>query len=115
MSKYNNKRTMCDGHTFDSMAEAYRYSDLRLLEQAGTITHLRLQPSFQLQPAFTDAQGRKHRAIVYRADFSYQEGGALVVEDVKGAMTQVFRLKERLFRYQYATIDFRVLRVGKDI
>jgi hypothetical protein len=41
------------------------------------------------------------RAIKYRADFQYIEGGQIVVEDVKGRKTDVYKLKKKLFEYRY--------------
>ena len=64
--------------------EARRYDHLTLRQQAGEIHDLRLQVDFTLQEAYTDQEGRRVRAIRYRADFTYRErDGRLVVEDVK--------------------------------
>ena len=97
---------------FDSTAEARRYDELLLLEQAGTISELAIHPTYELQAAFT-AGGKRHAAIRYEGDFSYTEGGRVVVEDVKGHRTEVFKLKEKLFRFRYPAIDFRIIEVGK--
>ena len=117
-NKLSNERTEIDGYSFDSKAEARRYQELLLLEAAGQIEDLTLQPVYELQPAFRDAQGRKHRAITYIADFRYIEvidpqsiQGRTVVEDTKGMRTDVFKLKEKLFRFRYPDIDFRVVEV----
>ena len=40
MSKYNSKKTVVDGQTFDSKKEANRYQELVLLEKAGVIKNL---------------------------------------------------------------------------
>jgi hypothetical protein len=103
-----NKRTQVDGYTFDSQAEAARYGELRLSEQAGAISGLTIHPVFLLQEAFK-ANGRTHKAISYEGDFGYTEKGVQVVEDVKGHRTEVFRLKEKLFRYRYPHINFRII------
>lgn len=70
---------------FDSQKEARRYDFLIERERRGEIRDLRLQVDFTLQEAYTDAEGRRVRAIRYRADFTYYEGtqGRQVVEDVK--------------------------------
>lgn len=107
--KYHAVATEVDGVRFVSKAEARRYSELRLLEKAGAIQNLELQPSFLLQEAFTDAAGAKHRAIHYVADFRYREGGRLVVEDVKGVETEAFKIKAKLFRYRYRGIELRIV------
>ena len=66
--KYRNKETTIDNHTFASMGEANRYCELKLLEKAGLISDLQLQPKFELQPKFKK-DGKTIRAINYIADF----------------------------------------------
>ena len=110
-NKFRNKRTIVDGIEFDSKAEAARYSELKLMAQAGVISNLRVHPTYELQAAFKDGAGGKHRAISYEGDFGYIEDGRAVVEDVKGHRTAVFLLKEKLFRYTHPYIDFRVIEV----
>lgn len=109
-SKYHNKKATVDNITFDSLAEARRYEQLCLLENAGAISDLRLQPRYELQRAFMDSAGVKHRAIVYVADFAYWEGDLLVTEDVKGALTKEYTLKKKLFLYKYFDVTFREIR-----
>lgn len=58
---------------FDSQKEARRYDHLAALEKAGEIRDLRLQVDFTLQEAYTDTEGRRVRAIRYRADFTYKK------------------------------------------
>lgn len=99
-SKYHNtptERITGDGNTlhFDSQKEARRYDHLILRLRAGQIRDLRLQVDFTLQEAYTDAEGRRVRAIRYRADFTYRERERLVVEDVKSRAT---RTKEYLIK-----------------
>lgn len=70
-----------DTINFDSMAEAKRFGELRLLEKAGQITELKLQPRYELR-----ANGGR-KIGTYVADFRYldtERGGGVVVEDVKG-------------------------------
>lgn len=91
-SKYGAVKTEIDGITFDSKHEASRYQELRLLEQAGEITNLRLQVPYILFP-----KNKHGRALKYIADFTYNDGnGQLIVEDAKGVKTPVYRLKRRL-------------------
>lgn len=97
-SKYNAKKKVVDGHTFDSKREAERYCELKLFVRAGEIRNLELQPRFLLQDKFVDKQGNKHRKIEYVADFMYvDKSGKTVVEDVKGVLTDVYKLKKKLF------------------
>lgn len=111
MSKYGNRKTMYNGLAFDSKREAARYQDLRLLEQAGVIHDLVCQPKYELLPGFRDATGKKQPAINYWADFSYNEDGRAVVEDVKGgAVTTAFALNVRMFRYKFRDIELRIIK-----
>ena len=100
-SKYRAKKTEVDGILFDSKKEASRYNELKLLERAGVIKDLALQPNFLLQEGFK-CQGT-HRKIEYIADFMYfdEEKKETVVEDVKGFKTDVYKLKKKLFLKRY--------------
>ena len=102
MTKYNARKTIVDGITFDSKAEAARYQELKLMERAGEIWDLKVHPRFELQPSFF-AHGRRQRAIYYVADFQYCiEPGAVIVEDVKGGkatQTVAFKLKRKMWEY----------------
>lgn len=105
MSKYRAKKTEIDGIKFDSKKEAKRYIALRELEKQGNIEKLVLQPRFLLQEGFRK-NGKAYRKIEYVADFMYEQDGKLIVEDVKGIKTDVYKLKQKLFekRYQDLTI-----------
>ena len=101
MSKYNARKTILDGIKFDSKKEARRYKELKLLEKAGEIKNLQLQPRFTLQESFIH-QGKTERKITYIADFMYEEkNGQIVVEDTKGYRTDVYKLKRKLFLKRY--------------
>ena len=71
-------------------------------EAAGKIAQLELQPRFELVPAFK-CQGEHVRKMEYVADFRYldYERGGLVVEDVKGFKTPEYKVKVKIFKYQY--------------
>lgn len=117
-SKYRNKKTTVNGITFDSAKEAARYQELLLLQRAGRIRKLRLQPQFTLIEAYKDAEtGETARALKYIADFSYEEpvyeavDGITatqkefeywrpVVEDVKGKKTREYEMKKKLMLNQ---------------
>lgn len=103
--KYHAQPTVIDGIRFDSKAEARRYQDLRLLERAGEIRGLELQPSFDLcVPTGLTSMSRVGR---YRADFAYEAVDRAsgvwrrVIEDVKGMRTETYRLKKRMVEAQY--------------
>lgn len=111
-SKYNNVRVRSDGYTFDSKAEAARYEQLKLMEQAGRISDLRVHPTYELQPRTVRPNGLILRPITYEADFAYTSRGRQIVEDVKGVETDVFKLKAKMFRYHYPDLDLRILPVS---
>jgi hypothetical protein len=103
-SKYGNKRVEVDGITFDSQAEAKRYAELKLLEKAGQISGLRIQPRFPFY--YQPAKGMTSELIfTYVADFSYVDNvpphPMTVVEDVKGFRTPLYLLKKKLIEAQY--------------
>lgn len=108
-SKYGNEPTVVDGVRFDSAAEAEHYQALLLRQHAGEISDLVCQPRYVLQEAFSDTQGRRWAAITYRADFSFSEGGRAVAVDIKGALTEAFSVRRRLFVYRYPKIELRVI------
>ena len=109
-NKNNAVVTEVDGWRFASKLEAARYGELKLLQAAGKITHLRLQPRFELLPALI-VKGEKLRKVEYVADFSYTEDGKLVVEEVKGRELAMWRLKRSMFLRKYS--DSHELRVIK--
>ncbi len=99
-NKYKNIITHVDGYRFDSKKESERYCELKLLVKAGQITKLQLQPKFEIQEAFTK-NSKGYGAIKYIADFTYQENGKTVIEDVKGVKTAVYRIKKKMFEKRY--------------
>lgn len=89
-SKYRNRRVCANGEWFDSQKEADRFLILRDMEKRGEIEELKRQQVFALV-----VNGSK--IADYRSDFTYQKGGRLIVEDVKGYKTPAYRLKSKLF------------------
>lgn len=108
INKYNARSVTVDGQRFASQAEALRYLELKLLEEAGVIRELRVHPRFVLLPAIKTPSGKRLRAICYTADFQYIEGDKVVVEDVKGAAARDFTLRINLFHRTYPELDFRI-------
>lgn len=106
MNKYFNKKVIVDGIKFDSKKEAKRFQELMILKKAGLIRELELQPVFVLQESYTNNKGEKVRAIIYKADFIYFDINLdrYIVEDVKGYKTDVYKLKKKLFEYQYPNL-----------
>lgn len=107
-NKYNATKTTLDGISFHSKAEANRYAELKMLEKAGEIKDLTLQPLFELQSKFIDKSGVKQRAITYKADFQYYDKryNGIVVEDVKGFKTKEYELKKKMFLMKYPQYVF---------
>lgn len=101
-NKYGAKKTTVDGLRFDSLKEARRYAELRLLEMAGKIRELETQPRFPITVVELWRPGR--RSLVhcgkFTADFRYVdvESGAVVIEDTKSRPTKTtaYRLRKRL-------------------
>lgn len=100
--KYKASPVMIDGIRFASQAEGARYRALKLLERAGEITGLELQPVFVLAPGvLVPGEKRKRPALRYFADFRYRDScGREIVEDSKGKETPVFRMKMHLLALQ---------------
>ncbi len=103
MNKYHSKRIVVDGKKFDSKKEAERYKVLKMLENANIISNLSRQVPFELIPKQKD-----ERAVKYIADFMYVETatGKIIVEDVKGYRTDVYKIKRKLFKWRYPEYEF---------
>ena len=108
--KYGNKKVTVDNIQFDSKREAQRYCELKLLEQAGEISGLRMQVKFVLIPQQREPDIRGPRGGInkgkviekecaYIADFVYQKDGETVVEDTKGFRTTDYIIKRKLMLY----------------
>ena len=119
-NKYQAIKTCVNGINFDSRKEARRYQELLLLQRAGVIQNLRLQEKFLLIPSQYETietgecykTGEKkglpktkqvciEQAVVYVADFVYEENGKLVVEDTKGIKTTDYIIKRKLMLYTH--------------
>ena len=108
-NKYRNQKTQMDMYVFDSAKEAQRYRELTLLERAGEISNLELQPRFLLQESFKK-NGKTYRKIEYIADFKYIEKDKTIVEDVKGLQTDVFKIKHKLFEKKYPELELKIIK-----
>jgi hypothetical protein len=110
--KYGAKPIVIDGIRFASQKEGRRYQDLKLLERAGEIWNLELQPRFPLSvPSTTGTVLGAAKAIAgtfdgrigeYRADFAYcDKRHGRIVEDVKGFKTPLYKWKKKHVEKQY--------------
>lgn len=112
-SKYNNRKAeyydpqLKKTLTFDSEKERDYYLILKDREKRGEISHIERQIPIEIQPAFTDKQGNKIRAIKYIADFSYLDNEDKFIHfiDVKGMRTEVYKLKKKLLAYKGVYIE----------
>lgn len=94
LSKYGNRKVDNRFGHFDSQKEFLHYLLLADREKRGEISDLKMQVPFLLIPK-QDGE----RECTYVADFTYKENGKLVVEDVKGMRTEVYRIKRKLMLY----------------
>ena len=67
------------------------------LEKRGIIKNLELHPKFNLD------------VCVYEADFKYTFEGKVVIEEVKGKLTDVSRLKLKLMKKLYPDIEITLV------
>jgi hypothetical protein len=93
-TKYGNKKKAVNGITFHSKKEADRYLDLLLLEKCGKIECLMLQLAFPI--IINDI-----KVFTYKCDFRYVENGEIIIEDVKGFKTAIYKLKKKCVEAQY--------------
>lgn len=93
--KYRNKKTRdASGVLHDGKGELKRWEDLKLMERAGEIRHLRRQVPFALVVSGV-------LVCTYVADFVYEDGAATIVEDHKSPPTRklaAFRIKAKLMQ-----------------
>lgn len=103
MNKYNAIKTEIDGFVFHSRREANRYAELKLLECAGEIKDLELQPVYPCE-----VNGKL--VCKYIADFRYicTKRGNVVIEDAKGVKTPLYRLKNKLVRALFDVVIVEV-------
>ena len=100
-NKYGARKVVVDGLKFDSVLEAKRWQELKLLERAGRIAFIERQNVFALAPAVKlHGEARLKPALRYVADFRYvtTPDFAYVVEDAKGRDTPVSRIKRHLMK-----------------
>ena len=79
------------GVVFASKKEMKRYAELRLLERAGEIRGLELQPEFRV--SIND-----QHFCTYTADFAYTEKGERIIEELKSTGTAkdaAYRLRKK--------------------
>lgn len=91
-------------YVFDSIRESQRYKELKLLERAGEISNLELQPKFLLQDSFKK-NGKTYRKIEYIADFSYCQRRQNHSRRCKRVAE-----KHKLFEKKYPDLELRIIK-----
>ncbi len=104
--KYKNQPMEADGHKFASKKERNRYFELKLMRLSHDIHGLLLQPRYPIEIGGIKVRFASGRQLTYVADFEYWDVklGRLVVEDVKGMKTQVYKIKKALMAAMGYTI-----------
>ena len=105
-SKYRAVRTNVDGIVFASKKEARRYCDLKILECAGEIRDLELQPAFPFSINGRKVTFPSGRQAKYIADFAYFDVvlNRRVVLDVKGMKTEIYKLKKAIVEAMFPDV-----------
>lgn len=110
-NKYNAKKINTEQFgKFDSKTEFLRFLYLKDLQDKGLITDLKRQVKYLLIPAQKKNKKVLYRECSYISDFEYNlQSGEHIVEDVKGLVLPVFKLKQKLMYWLYG-IEVRVVK-----
>lgn len=79
---------------YASQKEMVHCEGLKLLERAGKIEALMLQPKY---PVWING----HKCFTYVADATYVENGKQIIVDVKGVHTPLYRVKRKCVEAYY--------------
>lgn len=111
LSKYRAVKITNQDGTFDSGLEFKRWIYLKVLEREGTIKNLKRQVPYLLVPKQTKDGKVLFREVSYVSDFEYDvaKTGEHVVEDTKGLVLPVFKIKQKLMYWLYG-IEVRIVR-----
>lgn len=87
--KYRAQRTVCSSaHSHPSKGEALRCDQLHFLQRQGVIRLLQREVPF---PVLINGI----KVFTYKADFVYFDDSGRTVEDFKGVLTPIYRLKKK--------------------
>jgi hypothetical protein len=114
-NKFGAKRSYCSaGHEHASKREATRCNELRILERAGEIAALEIEPQFYFAIDGRQVKHQNGRRAGYKPDFAYRlPDGRHVIEDVKGGnatRTEAHVLRIAIFRALFPAIELREVR-----
>lgn len=108
------------GIVFDSKWESSVFQQLR---QQVPEDHIHRQVAFTLQPKFKSADGKAVREIQYIADFVLSpklpdpdvviNNDETIVMDAKGHVTDIFKLKNKMFMFKYSAVIQQVKKAGE--
>lgn len=110
-SKYHSTRIDSADGKFDSGLEYKRWVYLKTLEAEGSIKNLVRQVPYTLIPSQYKNGKCLYRELKYVSDFEYDmvNTGEHIVEDVKGMVLPIFKVKQKLMYYQFG-IEVRVVK-----
>ena len=96
MNKFSAQPVTVDGIRFDSLKEARRWGELRLLEKAGEIRNLQRQVVIALEGRDKPLKTRTGRQMRITVDFTYEDkrlNWKKVYEDAKGMPTRDYEVR----------------------
>ena len=111
-NKYHATKIDSADGKFDSALEYKRWVYLKCLETEGAIKNLVRQVPYTLIPTLYNKDGKVlYRECKYLSDMEYDvvATGEHVVEDVKGMVLPVFRLKQKLM-YHVFGVEVKVVK-----
>ena len=112
-NKYKNKKVAYDGMKVDSKMERDYYIHLKKLQANGLVYEFYMQKSYVIIDAYTRDDGTEVNASHYKADFEvHYSDGRIEVIDIKGMLTDVFKLKQKIFETRYP-FDLKLITFSK--
>lgn len=96
--KYGAKPQRTKDGFFASKRELKRWEELKLLENAGHISHL---TRIREECKFPLLTSKGVRVCDYIVDYVYLENGQRIAEDCKGMVTDVYKIKRKWFIADY--------------
>ena len=110
-SKYHSTKIDSADGKFDSGLEYKRWVYLKTLLQSGEITNLVRQVPYTLIPTLYKDGKVLYRECKYLSDFEYDvvATGEHVVEDVKGIVLPIFKIKQKLM-YDKFGVEVRIVK-----
>lgn len=110
-NKYHATKINSADGKFDSATEYQRWIYLKTLKAEGTIKNLVRQVPYTLIPTLYKDGKVLYRECKYLSDFEYDvtKTGEHIVEDVKGIVLPIFRLKQKLM-YHVFGVEVRVVK-----